>query len=128
LIAILQILHFTDSRCLSTSRKAGLRREADERLSAWPPRHEKGVSVLGSEPHLVAVTRTTPARVVGGQRFPAAQAQSVRNDGAAARQLACDLTLESGVLVSVFVADPTFVEQHEGYSFIEAVRQEGIRV
>jgi predicted nucleotidyltransferase len=30
---------------------------------------------------------------------------------AAARQLACDLTLESGVLVSVFVADPTFVEQ-----------------
>ena len=47
---------------------------------------------------------------------------------AAARQLACDLTLESGVLVSVFVADPTFVEQHKGYSFIETVQQEGARV
>jgi len=47
---------------------------------------------------------------------------------AAARQLACDLTLESGVLVSVFVADPTFLERHEGYSFLETVQQEGVRV
>jgi predicted nucleotidyltransferase len=47
---------------------------------------------------------------------------------AAARQLACDLTLESGVLVSVFVADPRFMEQHHGYSFIETVQQEGVRV
>jgi predicted nucleotidyltransferase len=47
---------------------------------------------------------------------------------AAARQLACDLTLESGVLVSVFVADPRFIESHHGYSFIETVQQEGVRV
>jgi hypothetical protein len=47
---------------------------------------------------------------------------------AAARQLACDLTLESGVLVSVFVADPSFIESHHGYSFIETVQQEGVRV
>lgn len=47
---------------------------------------------------------------------------------AAARQLACDLTLESGILVSVFVADRTFLRRHEGYSFVETVEQEGIRV
>ena len=31
---------------------------------------------------------------------------------AAARQLACELTLESGTLVSVFVADRAFLRQH----------------
>ena len=47
---------------------------------------------------------------------------------ATARQLACDLTLESGILVSVFVVDQTFVDQHKGYSFIEMVQREGVRV
>ncbi len=47
---------------------------------------------------------------------------------AAALQLACDLTLKHGVLLSVFVADRTFLEQHQGYSFVETVHQEGVRV
>ncbi|HXG19980.1 MAG TPA: nucleotidyltransferase domain-containing protein [Methylomirabilota bacterium] len=33
-----------------------------------------------------------------------------------ARNIACDLTLESGILVSVFVADKTFLIQHQGFS------------
>jgi len=45
-----------------------------------------------------------------------------------ALDIACDLTLECGVLVSVFVADRRFLEDHRGYSFLEAVETEGIRV
>jgi len=47
---------------------------------------------------------------------------------ATARQLACDLTLESGIFVSVFVGDQTFLDQHKGYSFIEKAQDEGVRV
>ena len=46
----------------------------------------------------------------------------------AALQIACDLTLEHGLLVSVLVADPTFLKRCHGYSFLEAVAHEGIRV
>ena len=46
----------------------------------------------------------------------------------AALQVACDLTLEHGLLVSVLVADPAFLKRYHGYSFIESAAQEGIRV
>lgn len=46
----------------------------------------------------------------------------------AALDVACDLTLESGVLVSAFVADRVFLAEHEGFSFLEAVAREGVRV
>ena len=46
----------------------------------------------------------------------------------AALQVSCDLTLESGVLVSAFVADHALIESHKGFSFFETVEQEGIRV
>ncbi|MBI4517319.1 MAG: nucleotidyltransferase domain-containing protein [Deltaproteobacteria bacterium] len=46
----------------------------------------------------------------------------------AALQIACDLTLACGVLVSVFVADRSFLDRHKGYSFVETVQQEGVRV
>ncbi len=48
--------------------------------------------------------------------------------GACALQIACDLTLECGVLVSVFVADRSFLERHKGYSFVDTVQREGIRL
>lgn len=64
-------------------------------------------------------------RSVVGNRWSVVRVGRIK---AAARQLACDLTLESGVLVSVFVADPSFIESHHGYSFIETVQQEGVRV
>jgi predicted nucleotidyltransferase len=51
-----------------------------------------------------------------------------RRLSAAALQIACDLTLQYGLLVSVFVADRTFLERHQGYSFVETVQQEGVRV
>ena len=47
---------------------------------------------------------------------------------AAALQIACDLTLEYEVLVSVFVADRSFLDRHKGYSFIDTVQREGIPV
>lgn len=40
--------------------------------------------------------------------------------------IACDLTLDSGVLVSVLVADPTFLRRHAGFAFLEAVREDGV--
>lgn len=46
----------------------------------------------------------------------------------AAGDIASDLTLERGILVSVFVADRTFLEQHRGYSFLETVEAEGVPV
>lgn len=45
-----------------------------------------------------------------------------------ALRIACDLTLEYGIFVSVFVADDTFLKQHEGFSFLEAVQAEGVAV
>jgi predicted nucleotidyltransferase len=52
-------------------------------------------------------------------------------DGAirdAALEIACDLTLRHGVLVSAFVADRTFLAEHQGYSLLETIVEEGIRV
>ena len=40
--------------------------------------------------------------------------------------VACDLTLESGILVSVLVADSAFLRRHEGFAFLEAIEEEGI--
>ena len=42
--------------------------------------------------------------------------------------IACDLTLESGILVSVLVADVAFLRRHEGFAFLEAIEEEGIRL
>lgn len=44
----------------------------------------------------------------------------------AAQDIAFDLTLNHGILVSVFVADATFRCRHAGYSFLETVAEEGI--
>ena len=46
----------------------------------------------------------------------------------AARRIACDLTLEHGVLVSVFVADHDFLERHRGFALIRTVEREGVTV
>ena len=46
----------------------------------------------------------------------------------AARRIASELTLKHGILVTVFVADRQFRETHQGYSFLEAVAEEGIPV
>jgi predicted nucleotidyltransferase len=43
-----------------------------------------------------------------------------------ASRIACDLTLESGILVSLFVADKEFLDQHEGFSFLQMVAEEGV--
>jgi uncharacterized protein len=43
-----------------------------------------------------------------------------------ARNIACDLTLEYGILVSVFVADKTFLIQHQGFSLLETIEEEGV--
>ena len=40
--------------------------------------------------------------------------------------IACDLTLEHGVLVAAFVADEKFLNQHEDFSFLETVKNEGV--
>lgn len=40
--------------------------------------------------------------------------------------IACDMTLESGILVSVMVADEAFLRRHEGFAFLEAIEEEGI--
>ena len=44
----------------------------------------------------------------------------------AASRIACDLTLESGILVSIFVADEEFLKQYEGFSFLRTVVEEGV--
>ena len=44
----------------------------------------------------------------------------------AARNIACDLTLDYGILISVFVADRQFLQKHQGYALLEAVEEEGI--
>lgn len=40
--------------------------------------------------------------------------------------IACELTLESGILVSVLVADAAFLRRHAGFAFLEAIEEEGI--
>ena len=40
--------------------------------------------------------------------------------------IASDLTLDSGILVSVLVADPTFLRRHAGFAILEAVREDGV--
>lgn len=45
---------------------------------------------------------------------------------ATAREIACQLTVRYGILVSVFVADKDFLRAHKGYSFLETVSEEGI--
>jgi predicted nucleotidyltransferase len=44
----------------------------------------------------------------------------------AASVIACDLTLEYGILVSVFIADQEFLKHHEGFAFLETVEAEGV--
>lgn len=41
-------------------------------------------------------------------------------------RIACDLTLECGILVSVFVADKEFLTQHEGFALLETIEEEGV--
>lgn len=45
---------------------------------------------------------------------------------AIARHIACDLTLEFGILVSPFVADWEYLRRHQGYALLEAVEEEGV--
>lgn len=47
---------------------------------------------------------------------------------ATARNITCDLTLEYGILVSVFVADKTFLNQHQGFALLETIEEEGVPV
>ncbi len=47
---------------------------------------------------------------------------------AIARDIATEMTLETGILISVFVADRVFLDSHKGYSFLEIVAEEGIRI
>lgn len=42
--------------------------------------------------------------------------------------IACDLTLEYGVLVAAFVADEQFLNQRQGFSFLDTVEKEGVRL
>jgi predicted nucleotidyltransferase len=44
----------------------------------------------------------------------------------AASRIACDLTLESGILVSVFVVNKTFLNQHQGFALLETIEEEGV--
>jgi predicted nucleotidyltransferase len=44
----------------------------------------------------------------------------------AARRIACDLTLDYGFLVSVFVADRDFLERHRGFAFVRTIEREGV--
>jgi predicted nucleotidyltransferase len=45
-----------------------------------------------------------------------------------ARNIACDLTLEHGILVSVFVADKTFLSRHQGFALLETIEEEGVPI
>ena len=40
--------------------------------------------------------------------------------------IACEMTLESGILVSVLVADRAFLHRHEGFAFLEAIQEERV--
>ncbi|MBI4705427.1 MAG: nucleotidyltransferase domain-containing protein [Deltaproteobacteria bacterium] len=58
---------------------------------------------------------------VGLDRMPAAFRE-------AARATAAELTLDSGILVSLFLADNDYVRTHEGWSLLRAVAAEGVSV
>jgi predicted nucleotidyltransferase len=45
-----------------------------------------------------------------------------------ARLIACDLTLEHGLLVSVFVADKAFLDQHRDFALLKTIEAEGVPV
>jgi len=47
---------------------------------------------------------------------------------AAARLIACDLTLEHGLLVSVFVAEKTFFDQHRDFALLKTIEEEGVPI
>ncbi len=42
--------------------------------------------------------------------------------------IACEMTLEAGILVSVMVAGDAFLRRHQGFAFLEAIEEEGIRL
>ena len=46
----------------------------------------------------------------------------------AAFAVACDLTLESGILVSALVADTAFLRRHQGFALLEAIEEEGTQL
>lgn len=46
----------------------------------------------------------------------------------AALDVACELTLESGILVSPIIGDRRFLAQREGFRFPEAVKREGVHL
>ncbi len=48
--------------------------------------------------------------------------------GEVALAIACDITLESGILVALMVADEAFLRRHQGFVFLEAIEEEGIRL
>lgn len=54
--------------------------------------------------------------------------EPIDNVKEAALDIACELTLEYGILVMPFVADLTLLEQRRGFSFLETVESEGIAV
>ena len=37
--------------------------------------------------------------------------------------IACEMTLKSGILVSVFVADQEFLLRHQGFAILEAIEE-----
>lgn len=47
---------------------------------------------------------------------------------AVALDIACDLTLKHGLLVSALVADRSYLRRYRGYSFLQTIEEEGIRL
>ncbi len=61
-------------------------------------------------------------RVPAGVRFVG----KTVNGAVEAANLASDLTLEHGVVLSVIVADRAFLQEHSGYAFLETIAEEGV--
>ena len=98
-----------------------LAREYVRRLTARAGERISQVTLYGSRARgdadeesdldlFVAVKRDEPRREVEQQ----------------ALSIACEMTLESGILVSVLVADGAFLQRHQGFAFLEAIEEEGI--
>jgi len=107
--------------CSIRASDLALAREFVQRLTARVDERILKVTLCGSRARgdaheesdldlFVAVNRDDPERGVEQAAFG----------------IACDLTLESGILVSVLVADQAFLRRHEGFAFLEAVEEEGI--